>query len=231
VDFDRINARETIFSVAAVNVESGNFVWFDNRHTRIRPAHVMASGALPPGFPPVEIDGALYWDGGLISNTPLQYVIDYEPRDNLLVFQVDLFCADGPPPADLDAAAEREKDIRYSSRTRAGTTAARTIHELRHGINALWERLTPELKQTPEARRLYASACVTQMDIAHLIYRPNAPLGATKDYEFSRATMEDRLAQGHAAAAATLAAAPWLAPVAPDVGVRVFDVTRPRRAT
>ena len=229
VDFDRINAREMAFSVAAVNVQSGNFVWFDNRHTKIRAEHVMASGALPPGFPPVEIDGAFYWDAGLVSNTPLQYVLEYSPRRSRLTFQVDLFAAEGALPGHLDEVTEREKDIRYSSRTRAGDTRARETHRLRHTVNALWEQLTPELKATPEARFLYNFGCVTTMDVVQLIYRPGERQGASKDFEFSRQTMQERWAQGRADAAATVDAAPWLAPCPPEIGARSFDVLRKRR--
>ncbi len=227
VDFDRINSGGMAFGVAAVNVRTGNFAWFDNRHVRIRPEHVMASGALPPGFPPVEIDGEFYWDGGLVSNTPLQYVLDYAPRRSRLVFQVDVFAARGAVPTDLDGVTEREKDIRYSSRTRAGDMAARATHNLRIHINNLWEKLPPELRATAEAQALYEFGCETTMDVAQLIYRPAVRQGASKDYEFSRRTREERWAQGLADARATLEASPWLAPLAPEVGARSFDVLRP----
>lgn len=227
VDFDRINARETAFSVAAVNVRTGNFVWFDNRRMRIRPEHVMASGALPPGFPAVEIDGEMFWDAGLVSNTPLQYVLDYSPRDSRLTFQVDVFSAAGELPVDLDAVTEREKDIRYASRSRAGLSAARDGHNIRHAINDLWERLPPDLRATPEAQRLYELGCVSRMDVALIIYRPDERQGASKDYEFSRATMQARWDRGLSDARATLEAAPWLAPMPPEVGARSFDVLRP----
>ena len=227
VDFDRINAREMAFSVAAVNVRTGNFAWFDNRYMTIRPEHVMASGALPPGFPPVEIDGEAYWDGGLVSNTPLQYVIDHSPRVSRLVFQVDLFAARGALPTTLDEVSEREKDIRFSSRTRAGDPVARGAHDVRFAINDLWEKLPPELRATREARVLYEYGCVTTMDVAQLIYRPEVRQGASKDYEFSRPTMAARWARGFADAQATIAAAPWLAPMPEGVGARSFDVLRP----
>lgn len=226
VDFDRINARETRFSVAAVNVRTGNFAYFDNAEIAIRPDHVMASGALPPGFPAVEIDGEFYWDGGLVSNTPLQYVVEYSPRRSRLIFQVDLFHARGRIPADLEEVTERDKDIRYSSRTRAATDTLRRLHDLRHNINGLWEQLPEHLKETPEAKFLYKFGCVTTMDVVQLIYRPADVQGHTKDYEFSRATMEARWAQGLADASTTLAASPWLAPMPPDVGARTFDVLR-----
>ncbi|HLZ65077.1 MAG TPA: patatin-like phospholipase family protein [Aliidongia sp.] len=223
VDFDRINAREIRFSVGAVNVQTGNFAYFDNAEITIRPEHVMASGALPPGFPPVEIDGEFYWDGGLVSNTPLQYVIDTMPRRSRLTFQVDLFSARGPLPTDLDTVGEREKDIRYSSRTRAGTETCRRIHDVRHIINDLLER-QPDLRDSPEGRILYEFSCVTTMDIVELIYRPTEDQGVAKDFEFGHGTMRARWAQGLSDAKATLRASPWLAPMPPEVGVRTFDV-------
>ncbi len=231
VDFDRINSHvgtgTMAFSVAAVNIRTGNFAWFDNRYMKIRPEHVLASGALPPGFPPVEIDGESYWDGGLISNTPLQYVIDHSPRSSRLVFQVDLFAARGKLPTTLDEVSEREKDIRYSSRTRAGDSAARNGHDLRFNINALWEQLPAEIRATPEAQAVYEYGCITTMDVAQLIYRPASRQGASKDYEFSRQTMQSRWDQGFSDATATVKASPWLAPMPPGTGARSFDVLRP----
>jgi NTE family protein len=226
VDFDRINARETRFSIGAVNVRTGNFAYFDNALMTIRPEHVMASGALPPGFPAVEIDGEHYWDGGLVSNTPLQYVLESIPRFSRLTFQVDLFHARGPQPTDLEEVREREKDIRYSSRTRAITDMFRTIHDVRHNINALWDRLPDNLRRTPEAKFLYAFGCVTTMDVVELIYRPTDAQGHSKDYEFSRATMRTRWAQGLSDAQTTLLASPWLAPMPPGIGARTFDVLK-----
>ena len=224
VDFDRINSREIRFSIGAVNVATGNFAYFDNAETEIKPEHVLASGALPPGFPSVQINGEHYWDGGLVSNTPLQYVIEYYPRRSHLVFQVDLFPARGPLPGNLNEVTERDKDIRYSSRTRAGTDALRQLHDLRHSINMLWERLPDELRTGPEAALLNEFRCVTTMDIVQLIYRPERALGQSKDYEFDRPTMETRWAQGLKDAQQTIIAAPWLEPMPPELGARTFDV-------
>jgi NTE family protein len=225
VDFDRINAAGGMrLSVGAVNVRTGHFAYFDSASETIRPEYVMASAALPPGFPPVEIDGENYWDGGLYSNTPLQYVIDYSPRRSRLTFQVDLFAAHGRLPRNLDEVDERAKDVRYSSRTRTATDMLREKHDVRHAINELYELLPPKLANTEQARRLYEYGCVTEMDIVQLIYRPLAPQGAQKDYEFSRATMDARWQQGLADARTTLLASPWLAPMPKDLGVRVFDV-------
>ena len=203
VDFDRINSREIRFSVGAVNVRTGNFAYFDNAEIEIRTEHVLASGALPPGFPSVEIDGEYYSDGGLVSNTPLQYVIEYYPRRSHLVFQVDLFPGRAP---------------------RAGTDTLRQLHDLRHSINMLWERLPDDLRTGPEAALLNEFRCVTTMDIVQVIYRPEHALGQSKDYEFDRPTMESRWAQGLSDAQETITAAPWLEPMPPELGARTFDV-------
>jgi NTE family protein len=233
VDFDRINSGELRFSVGAVNIRTGDFAYFDNARTAIRAEHVMGSAALPPGFPPIEIDGECYWDGGLVSNTPLQYVLECIPRRSRLTFQVDLFDARGTRPANLDEVGEREKDIRYASKTRAITELFRMIHDVRHNYNNLWDRLPEELRNTPEAKFLYEFGCVTTMDIVELIYRPGDPQGVGKDYEFSRATMRMRWEQGLSDARAALHASPWLAPIPPEVGARTFDVlgTTPAQAT
>jgi NTE family protein len=224
VDFDRINARTLRFSVGAVNVRTGRFMYFDNTAMTIRAEHIMASGALPPGFPAVEIDGELYWDGGLISNTPLTHVLETEPRISQLCFQVDLFQAYGKLPETLDEVAEREKDIRFASRTRSATETLTRFHNLRSRIDDLLKHLPPELRRLPEARALEEIACETEMDIVHLIYRPFAPQGSTKDFEFSRVTMQERWRQGREDAWRNLVEAPWLAPHPPEIGTRVFDV-------
>jgi NTE family protein len=228
VDFDRINSGETRFSVGAVNVRTGNFAYFDNHRTTIGPEHVMASGALPPGFPAVEVDGEPYWDGGLVSNTPLQYVLDTTPRVSMLAFQVDLFPARGPVPANLLQVAEREKDIRYSSRTRMGTNAFCTEHDVRHNVHRLLAKLPDWLRDEPEVRFLRGISCPATMDIVQLIYRPAQVQGSWKDIEFSRATVEERWAQGRSDARFHIEAAPWLAPFPPGLGVRSFDLLKDR---
>jgi NTE family protein len=192
---------------------------------KIRPEHIMASGALPPGFPPVEIDGEQYWDGALFSNTPLQYVVDYNPRRSRLIFQVDVFSAGGSAPHNLDEVCEREKDIRYSSRTQISTNAIRDRHDVRHAINELHKLLPPDLASTEQAKRLYELGCVTEMDIVQVIYRPTEPQGPSKDYEFSHFSMEQRWQQGLFDARKALRASPWLSPMPKELGVRVFDLS------
>jgi NTE family protein len=225
VDFNRINnAGDVRLSVGAVNVRTGQFSYFDSANMTIRPEHVMASGALPPGFPPIEIDGEHYWDGGLFSNTPLEYVLDYSPRRSRLTFQVDVFHAQGRLPTNLDEVSERAKDIRYSSRTQICSSAFRAKHDVRHAINELYKLLPPDLASTEQAKRLYEHGCVTEMDIVQLVYRSAEPQGASKDYDFSRSSMQRLWQEGASAAQTVLTASPWLAPQPKDLGVRVFEL-------
>src|SRR5258707_14353238 len=159
VDFDHINDLKTRLSVGAVSVTTGNFKYFDNFEFRklgkkIGPEHIMASGALPPGFPSIEIEGEHFWDGGIASNTPLDYVLDEEVKTDLLIFQVDLFSARGPLPVSLLEAAEREKDIRYSSRTRMNTDKNRQIHNARKALRELLGKLPDGLRNEPSVEIL-----------------------------------------------------------------------------
>src|SRR6201990_1698947 len=159
VDFDLINDGNIRLSIGAVGVTSGNLRYFDNFEFRklgkkIGPEHVMASGALPPGFPSVVIEGEHYWDGGIASNTPLDFVLDETVDRDLLIFQVDLFSARGPLPESLLEAAEREKDIRFSSRTRMNTDKNKKIHDARKAVRDLISRLPPEFKDDPDVKFL-----------------------------------------------------------------------------
>ena len=224
VDFDRINAKETRLSVGAVNVMTGNFVYFDNWKQKIGPEHIMASGALPPGFPPIEIDGEYYWDGGLVSNTPLQYVLDEEGKRNLAIFQVDLFAATGEMPSTLLAAAEREKDIRFSSRTRLNTDMSLKAHELRTALRRLMDRLPEEYRDHPEYRELEAFTQENAITIVHFINRRRKTDTHTKDYEFSRTSMREHWADGIQDVCASLAHRAWIERRLPKFGIAVFDL-------
>ncbi|MBN9540404.1 MAG: patatin-like phospholipase family protein [Reyranella sp.] len=224
IDFDRINAKKERFSVGAVNVKTGNFIYFDNQTHRIGPQHIMASGALPPGFPAVEVDGEYYWDGGIVSNTPLQWVLDAEPRQDTLAFQVDLWSARGDLPRDMIEVDVRQKDIRYSSRTRAGTDQFRQTQALRRAAAKLLDAVAPDLRQTPEAELLAQAADDKVYNIIHLIYHARKYEGASKDYEFSRRTMEEHWASGYNDMMRTLEHPEVLQrPSSPD-GVFTFDL-------
>ena len=223
VDFERINAGSVRLSLGAVNVRTGNFVYFDNTRQRLSVDHVMASGALPPGFPAIEIDGEQYWDAGIVSNTPLNYVLEDQPRRNSLLFQIDLFSARGEPPRNIEDVMERQKDITYSSRTRHFTDNFRERHEIRRAVTYLLARLPEDLRADPSVRRLESIACGTAMDIVHLIYRRKMFETHSKDYEFSRVAMGEHWRAGIADARLTLARPEWLAAPPPETAVRVFD--------
>ena len=231
VDFDRLNDGAVRVAVGAVNVRTGNFAWFDSARQRLDVRHIMASGALPPGFPPVEIDGEHYWDGGLVSNTPLQHVVD-EPADrHRMVFQVDLFPARGELPATLGEVGEREKDIRYSSRTRLNTDMEVALREIGDAVRRLAGRLPARWQGDPDLQALLARthARCASVDIVHLIYRAKRYEDDSKDYEFSRWTMREHWASGRADVIQTLRDPGWTRRGPPREGVRVFDLVDPAR--
>jgi NTE family protein len=197
VDFDRLNAGAMRFSVGAVNVKTANFVYFDSTTHRIGPEHIIASGSLPPGFPATEIDGEYYWDGGLVSNTPLQWVLDSRPRLDTLAFQIDLWSARGELPRNLGEAEVRLKEIQFSSRTRAATDQYKRAQRLRIAFASLMKDLPAELLDRPEVSLLAAEADEKVCNIVQLIYNAKSYEGIAKDYEFSRRTMEEHWAAGH----------------------------------
>jgi NTE family protein len=229
VDFDRINHDGMRFSVGAVNVRTGNFAYFDSTTHHITVDHVIASGSLPPGFPATEIEGEHYWDGGIVSNTPLQWVLDSSPQQDTLAFQVDLWSARGEMPLDINEAAVRLKDIQYSSRTRAATDQFKRAQTLRKAAAHLLSRLPKNLKDTPEAKLLCDAACHKVFNIVHLIYRARRYEGTSKDYEFSRRTMEEHWQSGYHDAVRTLRHPEVLELPDNPEGVRTFDLGRDGR--
>ena len=201
VDFDMINDLKTRLSVGAVSVTTGNFKYFDNFEFRklgkkIGPEHIMASGALPPGFPSIVIDGEHFWDGGIATNTPLDFVLDAEITRDLLIFQVDLFSARGPLPGSLLEAAEREKDIRFSSRTRMNTDKNRQIHNARKALRELIGKLPDYLKNDPSVEILRDAAKESTVTVVHLIYRSKNYESSSKDYDFSHVGMVEHWGAG-----------------------------------
>lgn len=209
VDFERINRGQTRFSVGAVNMLSGNFAYFDNRHQTIGPEHVMASGALPPGFPPVKIDGEWYWDGGLVSNTPLQYVLDTRPHCEMTVYQVDLFSSRGIVPRTMADVDQRVKDIRYSSRTRLSTDLSKQMQKMRAAARRLALRVPEELRDDPDLVALLNHHPAGAVAIMHLINRAEDYESNSKDYEFSRMTVNEHWVEGHADALYSLRHPEW----------------------
>ncbi|AND70515.1 hypothetical protein ATSB10_30610 [Dyella thiooxydans] len=211
VDFDRINDPRTIrVSVGAVNVRNGNFEYFDSTRQTLRAEHFMASGALPPGFPAVEIDGEYYWDGGMVSNTPLYKVLRDRPAHDALIFQVDLWSAMGELPHDLPQVASRSKDIQFSSRTRLVTEYMAREHEHQRLLHDLMALVPEPLRDDPAYLRAQARSSGALTNLVHLIYRDKPYEGHYKDYEFSANSMRRHWRAGLEDMRHTLAQPHWL---------------------
>jgi NTE family protein len=207
-------------------VLTGNFIYFDNYEEEIGPEHVMASGALPPALPMIKIGTDHFWDGGIVSNTPLQHLLDQDDSLNKLVFQVDLFSARGALPRDIQDVLARQKDIMYSSRTRYNTDVYRRIQKWKI---RLYEALTkvPDEQLTDEERRLRDElAKMPETTILHIIYQQKAYEGHAKDYEFSGTSMREHWQSGYEDTKRTLKRREWLAIPSREVGVLVHDVHR-----
>jgi NTE family protein len=224
VDFDRINDGAMRFSIGAVNVRTGNFVYFDNATHLIGPEHVMASGALPPAFPAVEIEGEYYWDGGLVSNTPLHWVLESEPRQETLAFQVDLWSARGAFPRSMAEVMTRQKEIQYSSRTRAASDRFKGEQKPRNAFSSLLRKLPPELRDSPEVALLSPAANHKLYNLIQLIYRSKGYEGDSKDYEFSRPSMEEHWRAGYLDTTRTLRHPEVLERPTSADGVFTFDL-------
>ncbi|MCB1444265.1 MAG: DUF3734 domain-containing protein [Rhizobiaceae bacterium] len=234
VDFDRINHGKLRLSLGAVDVVTGNFAYFDTHPCRQRqnPArltarHVAASGALPPGFPPVEIDGRFYWDGGLVSNTPFQWIVDErDTREDICVFQVDLFSATGTMPRDMSDVLAREKEIRYSSRTRLNTDEAARHERYEKALRRLLDKLPPEFADDRDVRFLRAQDGRGAVTAVHLIYARKPYETHSMDNEFSRLTMEEHWRAGYDDVMKTFALPQWKNRVIPEDGFVSIDYRR-----
>ncbi|MDF0605497.1 patatin-like phospholipase family protein [Neisseriaceae bacterium TC5R-5] len=227
-DFDRINdSREMRVSVGAVNVRTGNFIYFDNTHQKLRAEHFMASGSLPPGFPAVEIDGEFYWDGGVVSNTPLKQILASEPRKHSLVFQVDLWSAQGTLPTNLADVVTRQKDIQYSSRTRMITDAMQAEQRYRALLQQLMQLVPAEQQQHASYHRAQQIACGRLLNIIHLIYQDKTYDGDHhKDYQFGPQTMRARWDKGYQDIHHSLQQPHWLAMPEPENPFVTHDIHR-----
>ena len=228
IDFELLNSKDVRFSVGAANIRKGNSVYFDSGERRIGPEHIMASAALPPGFPPIEIDGEHYWDGGVLSNTPLEHLFDEHRDENMLVFQVDLFSAQGSSPRNLLDVYERHKDILYSSRTRKNTNAARDAQKLRQAADRLYRKLPAKFRDDPDVAYI-RDVCASYglISIVQLIYRDKYYETQAKDYEFSRVSMQEHWQTGLNDTRRTLNhEKQWLTPPQDLEAVRTFDITR-----
>lgn len=196
VDFDHVKGGDVRLSLGAVNVRTGESVYFDSTAHTLTAGHVMASGALPPGFPPVEIDGEYYWDGGILSNTPLQYVAE-DLRISALIVQVDLFSGQGELPKNLDQVRERAKDIQYQSKQRFSYARLGEIEALRSALADVLGRLPAEMRADPPVEKLAAVSRRGPLSLIHLVNRHDTKSSDFKDYEFSRATVEELWQAGY----------------------------------
>ena len=228
VDFDLINEHRVHFAVGAVNVLSGNFLYFDNKNEVIGPEHVMASGALPPALPMVKIGTDHFWDGGIVSNTPLQHLLDQDDKLNSLVFQVDLFSARGVLPRDIQEVMARHKDIVYSSRTRHNTDVYMRMNNLKADYYKALLKIPDDQLSDHERRMRQALADLPEITILQLIYQQKAYEGDSKDHEFSATSMREHWQSGLEDTRRTLKRRDWLALPADGMGIVVHDVHRER---
>lgn len=227
VDFEYLKAHGPRLSVGAVDIAMGNFEYFESSHRDFGIANIMASGALPPGFPPVKIGSRYFWDGGLVSNTPIDYVMEYDgARQDMCIFQVDVFRARGQVPKTLGEAAEREKDIRFSSRTRFNSDHIKKMQDMSNAAARLARKLPKELRDDPDAKLLQQWGCQAKVTLAHLIRHDSGVDSGSKDYEFSRLSVEEHWASGRENVRRGLKSKAWKERDQNRNGVQVFDLTR-----
>ncbi len=229
IDWDYLNGEGPRLTVGAVNVETGNFVRFDSREMRLGVDHIMASGALPPGFPAVEIDGRHYWDGGLVSNSPLHVVLESPSQRPMCIYQIDLYQSRDGLPGNMTQVEQREREIRFSSRTRLNTDEFRARHALSQAARRLHKRLPPELQADPDLAMLVDAGPAYPVSLMHLIYRHSDYESGSKDYEFSRLSMLDHWRDGLRDAGRSLTDPRWTGRAVPEDGLMIFDANDPHQ--
>ncbi len=221
VDFDRINKGKTQLLLGAVKIKTGELVFFDSAKQKLGPEHVMASGSMPPGFPPMKIDGELYWDGGCVSNTPLEGIFQIKPSLHTLCFMVDLFNGPGEEPKTMDDVAARQKDIQFASRTTHHIQHVCDKHNLRKALNHLLSKVPDSLAQDAAIKEIKELADQTNFDIVHVIYNPPAYEISTKDCEFSRTSIIDRAEHGYIDTRRAIDKSPWTEAKKAHMGSRI----------
>jgi NTE family protein len=226
VDFDYLNERHVRCTVCAVDISAGELVSFDNRRQTLLPEHIMASGALPPGFPPVVIGEKAYWDGGIYSNTPVDIVMDDAERRDTLCFMVDLWDPTEDAPQSISAAMARYKDIQYASRTREHLEDHRRMQNMRRAIEILSQRLPPQDRDDPGFKRLVDIGCTSTINIVRLIMRALPTDDHNKDVDFARARLARRWRAGQQDAERALHHKHWLDPVPEHVGMVIHELVQ-----
>lgn len=225
IDLDYLDSKATRLTVGAVNARTGAMTYFDSRRAHLRIDHVMASGALPPAFPAVRIDGEPYWDGGIYSNTPTEVVMDDNPRRNSVIFSVQLWNPSGPEPSSLWEINGRQKDIQFASRSASHVAEQQKIHKLRHIIRELVKHMPEDQRQQPDVAELAAWGCGTTMHMVQLTAPRLDNEDHTKDIDFTRRGIDQRWEAGYADARRAIEAAPWQQSVDPRDGVVIHDIS------
>jgi NTE family protein len=223
VDFDRIKAGHPRVTAGAVNVRTGKMHYFDSRNVTVTLDHVLASGALPPSFPAIRIDGDPYWDGGLYSNTPIEVVFDDNPRRDSVVFSVQIFPIAGPEPESIWQVLSRQIDIQYASRTDSHIPRQEHIHQLRHMVRELVRMLPEELRESPQVKEMAGYGCGTFMHIIRLNATPYNNDDYLREIDFTSEGIRRRWQAGYADTMRTLERRPWEATIDPMIGVAVHD--------
>jgi NTE family protein len=226
VNFDLLNQGYPRLTVGAAHVRTAMMHYFDSRDMALTPSHILASGALPPAFPAVRIDGELYWDGGILSNTPAERIFDDNPRRNGLIFAVHLWNPTGPEPETIWEVLNRHKDIQYSSRISNHIVRQRDAHRLRHVIGELLKYVPEAERQTSYVRELAAYSCRTRMHVVRLLAPRLDNESHIKDIDFSPAGIRTRWDAGYADTVAALEHQPWIGEWDPLEGVILHE---PRR--
>jgi NTE family protein len=226
VDFNCINTRQPRLTLGAVNVGSGEMHYFDTRDVAIGATHVMASGALPPAFPAVRIDGEPYWDGGIYSNTPIEVVLDDKPRRDALIFAANMWHPRGPEPETIWQVLGRQKDIQYASRARSHISRQQQIHRLRHIIRDLGQHFPESERNDPAVRKLLGYGCATVMHVVPLLAPRVEGEDHTKDIDFTPAGIHARRQAGYSDTRRALEQAPWRHAVDAMDGIIVHEVTQ-----
>ncbi len=219
VDFDSLRTNTTRLTVGAVNASTGAMRYFDSSKETLAVEHVMASGALPPAFPAIRIDGHPYWDGGIYSNTPIEAVLDDKPRRDSLIFAVNVWHQTGPEPESIWQVMGRQKDIQYASRADSHIARQKQIHRLRHVIRELSKQLPAARQADPQVKELAAFGCSTTMHVAHLVAPRLEGEDHTKDIDFTPAGVRARREAGYADTMRMVERSPWRQPTDPIEGV------------
>ena len=232
-DFSLINGRAIRLSLGATDIATGALEFFDNHRQTIGPEHVLASCSLPPGFPATEVNGKLYWDGGCVSNTPLDAVVDEPGHPRLVVFVIDLWEAGGPAPQTINAVLWRAKQIQYASRIARHIDAVATKVNLRRAVRLLKAAGVPDVAGVPDDPLLSDPLLTARrLDIVHMVYHPGEDQIPNSDAEFSRSSIAERREAGYRDMRVALAAEPWLRQEMPaHLGALVHRVERGRAVT